>query len=74
MNDVSIYDVTKDTLTSTAKACALKAFARGAEGVAACFDAKVGFTPPCRQCWVDNVMCDQKACVFTCIRSIILGE
>jgi len=72
--DISILDDTKNTLTKTATRCAMQKFIRGRRGVEACFESNVGFTGGCTKCWVDNVMCTQAACVFTCLRSIILRE
>lgn len=72
--DIIIYNATRNTLTTAATKCALKALVGGRLAVAKCFDIEVGFTAPCRDCWVDNVMCDQQLCLFTCIRSLVLGE
>jgi hypothetical protein len=27
----------------------------------------VGFTDGCRTCWVENIMCDIRNCLFTCL-------
>lgn len=72
-NDINIYNVTKQTLTTDTTACATKAFLGGEESVRECMDERVGFTEGCNQCWVDNVMCDMRECVFTCIKSLLLG-
>ena len=73
-NDINIYNVTKNTLTKTSTNCAMKAFLGGASAVEECFDEDVGFTQGCNKCWVDNVMCDMKSCVFTCLKMIVTGE
>ena len=39
----------------------------GADGVAACFERDVNLTSGCTRCWVDNVMCDLRQCVFSCL-------
>ena len=39
----------------------------GAEGVTACFERDVNLTKGCTRCWVDNVMCDLRRCVFSCL-------
>jgi len=72
-NDINIYNVTKNTLTKTTTKCATKAFLGGASTVRSCMDENVGLTHDCNTCWVDNVMCDMSQCVFTCIKSLILG-
>jgi hypothetical protein len=72
--DIDILDVTKNSLTKTATRCAVQKFFGGRAAVERCFDSDVGFTPPCTTCWVDNVMCTQNACVFNCLRSLILRE
>lgn len=71
-SDIGVMNATKDTLTKTATDCSLKAFSGGAAAVDACFQERVGFTPGCTQCWVDNVMCDQKLCVYTCIWTVLI--
>lgn len=71
--DVGVLRATAATLTATMTACALKAFS-GRAAVQACVDARVGFTPPCSACWVDNVACDQQRCVFTCLYGLLRGE
>ena len=72
--DITIYDETRNTLTETSKDCALKSLWGGRRAVNTCFDDEVGFTTDCNDCWTENVMCDQKNCVFTCLKSIMLGE
>ena len=39
----------------------------GADGVTACFERDVNLTKGCTRCWVDNVMCDLRRCVFSCL-------
>ena len=71
--DINLYNVTRNTLTKTTTACATKAFLGGASSVRNCMEEGVGLTDDCNTCWVDNVMCDMRKCVFTCIKSLILG-
>ena len=73
LNDITIYDDTKSTLTSTSTNCAMLSFF-GSSGVRECFDDKVGFTPGCNDCWVENVMCDLRSCVFTCLKMMLTGR
>lgn len=72
--DIGILDTTKNSLTKTATRCAVRKFFGGRSAVEACFLRDVGFTPGCTTCWVDNVMCTQAACMYTCIRSLMLRE
>lgn len=39
----------------------------GADGVTTCFERDVNLTSGCTRCWVDNVMCDLRRCVFSCL-------
>ena len=49
-------------------------FFGGRASCTACMNEQVGFTPACVPCWVDNIVCDQSACVFTCLWSLLRGE
>jgi len=71
--DIGIYEDTKETLTETSTRCAKKAFLGGRGAVYECFTDDVGFTDECNECWTDNVMCDMKKCVFTCVKMLIFG-
>jgi len=66
-HDVRLYEDTKDTLTESSTACAVLSITQGASGVTACFDQTVNMTRGCTRCWVENVMCDLKRCVFSCL-------
>ncbi len=74
LQDMSIYLHTRNNLTDAATACAVQALTGGRQAVSDCFQQRVGFTPGCNECWVDNVLCTQRHCVFTCLLSIISGE
>ena len=71
--DIALYNATKLTLTKSATRCATKFFLGGRGSVDACF-RDLGFSEPCRKCWVDNVVCDTKQCLFTCLRHIVQGS
>mmetsp|Transcript_480 Transcript_480/g.883 ORF Transcript_480/g.883 Transcript_480/m.883 type:complete len:244 (-) Transcript_480:56-787(-) len=73
-NDINIYNETKETLTKTSTNCATKAFLGGSDAVFDCFKEDVGFTDGCNDCWTENVMCDMKKCVFTCLKMILTGQ
>jgi hypothetical protein len=72
--DLAAYVRTRLTLTATTTQCALKVLAGGRDAVAACMDASVGLSAACTRCWVDNVVCDQHACLFTCLWGVLRGE
>jgi hypothetical protein len=40
----------------------------GSGMVTDCMNEKVGFTEGCTRVWVENVMCDLKKCIFTCLK------
>ena len=71
--DIELYNATRSTLTRSATRCATRWFLGGRGSVDACF-RDLGFSPACRTCWVDNVACDMRHCVFTCLRHIIQGS
>ena len=53
---------------------ALRVLAGGRAGVERCVADEIGLSAGCAPCWVDNVMCDQRACLFTCLWSLARGE
>lgn len=71
-HDMQIYKGTRNTLTKTATRCAARIFYGGEKAVQKCLRAKVGFTEGCNDCWVQNVMCNQRHCKFTCSLSFML--
>lgn len=66
-HDIQIYFDTLETLTDTSTTCAVKAVLQGEQAVTNCFDHRVNLTRGCTTCWVENVMCDLRHCVFTCL-------
>jgi hypothetical protein len=72
--DLTAYGRTRLTLTASTTQCALRVLTGGRDAVSACMDASVGLTPDCTRCWVDNVVCDQRACLFTCLWGLMRGE
>jgi hypothetical protein len=66
-NDIKIYDDTKDTLFKDTVVCAKKALILGRITSTQCMKETVGFTPECTDCWVENIMCDLRLCVFICL-------
>lgn len=66
-HDINIYDATRNSLFSKSTKCAKEALIWGRSAAEACMDDSVGFTDECNDCWLDNIMCDLRKCVFTCI-------
>ena len=66
-HDITIYDATKNTLYKQAVECSQVAFFRGSRGANECMDEHVGLTEGCRHCWVANIMCDIRNCLFVCL-------
>jgi hypothetical protein len=73
-NDVEIYDDTKDTLFQDTVHCAKKALIWGRKTASNCMEDAVGFTPECTDCWVENIMCDLRKCIFICLWHSIFSE
>lgn len=73
-HDIGIYDDTKNTLTGDAKRCAMRALIGGRGLSANCMRKNVGFTNNCNDCWMDNIMCDMKKCIFVCMWNEIFGR
>lgn len=64
--DIAIYDKTKDTLFKSSLQCAVTALLQGRDSAHDCLEKSVGFTESCNDCWVDNMMCTIRSCMFTC--------
>lgn len=73
MNDMEIMARTRNTLTDTTTKCAFRTFF-GRGPVFNCMKKKVGFTPECTDCWVNNIQCTFSACKFTCIKTKMFGH
>jgi len=85
--DLAVLARTHCTLTDTVRGCSVRAFLgsvfllRGA-GVyrslaKRCLEsssADVGFSPPCEDCWLDNMVCDVQRCAFTCLKSVYIDR
>jgi hypothetical protein len=80
LQDMQINAQTTRTLTDSATWCSTKGFlyslflTRGIEYYKTvareCLQQTVGFTPACLECWVDDMACSIKSCVFTCLKSL----
>jgi hypothetical protein len=65
--DINIYDETRNTLFKTTTECAKRGLMGGHRAAAKCMMEDVGLTPDCNDCWVENIMCDLRKCIFTCM-------
>jgi hypothetical protein len=72
--DVAIYDATKNTLLETSIYCAKRALLWGRKTTSKCLEEMVGFTSGCNECWVENIMCDLRYCVFICFWHAIFSQ
>jgi hypothetical protein len=72
IQDITIIEQTKNSLTKTVTECAKLAIPFQRVRAEACMDKTVGFTEPCRNCWVDNIFCTLARCGFTCAKSVFL--
>jgi hypothetical protein len=73
-NDIRVYDQTKNTLYRDSVRCAKRGILGGRNAVEQCFLSQVDLTPTCTDCWVDNVMCDLRKCIFTCFWHAVFNK
>lgn len=69
LHDIDIQAATTETLTADSTKCAFLIFTGGLGAVHQCMQERVGFTPACEDCWVEDIECNVKHCKFTCIKS-----
>ena len=73
INDVDIYWKTKGNLTQQSRLCAiLSIFSKKLATI--CMEKLIHFTPKCNDCWIENILCDRKKCMMTCLWSFIKNE
>lgn len=73
LHDIALYEATKENLTKVTRACAWKSVF-SYEKSRRCVQQKVGFTGPCLDCWMQNILCDRKHCLAVCLESILKNE
>ena len=66
-HDINIYDQTKTTLYKNSLACAKRSLLGGIDAASRCLSERVGLSNECNECWVENIMCDRRQCVFSCL-------
>ncbi len=74
LQDISIYDKTRNTLFKNSLHCSSLAVMFGRQAASKCLEHAVGFTEGCNDCWVDNIMCDTRSCLFTCTWTAIVSK
>jgi hypothetical protein len=73
-HDLLLYDTTKNTLFAATTTCAKRALIWGRVTARRCLEDAVDFTSPCSDCWVENILCDLRKCVFTCLFYGLFGD
>jgi hypothetical protein len=66
-HDIDLYDDTKNTLYGDSVECAKRGLIWGRRTASKCLSNRVGFTDGCNDCWIENIMCDLKKCIFICM-------
>jgi hypothetical protein len=72
--DIKIYDDTKETLFESSYVCSKRGLLSGRRATRRCLLEKVGLSEGCTDCWVENIMCDLKYCMLTCMLHAIFSE
>jgi hypothetical protein len=72
--DIRIYDETKDSLFESSYKCSKRGLFSGKKATRRCLKEAIGFTDECNTCWVENIMCDVRSCLFTCMWHAIFSE
>ncbi len=65
--DLGVLKTYSESLTSTTTWCAWAYLTLGLRAAEICMDNLVGFTLPCRNCWVENINCTVKHCMYPCM-------
>ena len=73
VHDIGIYRDTNQTLTATARGCAIQQLLLGQSFGRACLERHVGFTSPCAVCWIENFTCTIARCAAVCFGYYTLG-
>jgi hypothetical protein len=73
LDDIKTYVKTRDTITKDTKKCGKTAVLGSTDELHECLEEKIGLSHECRTCWVENMECDTKLCILTCIKTIFTG-
>lgn len=77
LHDIGIYYVTRANMTDLATKCAIKAAIPfvGREKAKQCMiDSGAPLTDACMECWIDNMVCTRKKCLFVCAKFKLTGK
>ena len=73
MEDIETYVLTRQTIAIEAKTCGKTAVLGSTEELDTCLEETIGFSKACRTCWVENMKCDSRRCIFTCMKTLFTG-
>ncbi|GKY97297.1 hypothetical protein MPSEU_000688100 [Mayamaea pseudoterrestris] len=73
-HDVAIYDATRNTLFEESILCAKRGLVGGHRAASHCMMQHVGMTHDCNDCWVENILCDLRLCIFSCFFHAIFSK
>ena len=73
IDDIKTYLMTRSFITIQAKKCGKTAVLGSTEELDDCLKNRIGFTSDCRTCWVANMQCDTKRCLFICMKTLFTG-
>jgi hypothetical protein len=73
IEDIKTYLTTRDVITMQAKKCGKTAVLGSTDELDDCLKTRIGFTDDCRTCWVENMQCDTKRCLFICMKTLFTG-
>jgi hypothetical protein len=73
LEDIKTYVTTRDTITTEAKKCGKTAVIGSRDELHECLKDRIGFSNECRTCWVENMGCDVKSCLLTCMETLFTG-
>mmetsp|Transcript_23252 Transcript_23252/g.35901 ORF Transcript_23252/g.35901 Transcript_23252/m.35901 type:complete len:382 (-) Transcript_23252:226-1371(-) len=72
--DIDIYHSTKQSFKKDTMQCGAKIILGGKNRVVACMRERLGLTPDCEDCWVDNALCSLNYCFFSCAKESIFSR
>jgi hypothetical protein len=73
LDDIKTYVKTRDTITKDTKKCGPTAVLGSTDELHECLEDRIGLSHECRTCWVENMECDTKLCILTCIKTLFTG-
>lgn len=71
--DIDIYHSTTHSFKKSTMQCGAKSILGGRNRVASCMKERLGLTPGCENCWVDNALCSLNYCFFSCAKKAIFS-